>query len=557
MAVSLYSNQSNQSRIHQRARGSITACMVAVLVCTTPIGTWASEPRTIDGTNNNLQNPDWGSAQSQLNRQVDPDYEDGIEQPSEYTRPSPREISNIVAAQSKLRYNHKYATDMVWQWGQFIDHDLDLTTEAHPPEKYDIDVPDGDPDFDKDSTGTKVIPFNRSVYDRNTGTNTATPRQQLNEITSYLDGSMVYGADPNRAVALRTMDGTGRLKTSKKNLLPYNTYGLPNAGGPDPKLFLAGDVRANEQIGLTTMHTLFVREHNRLAANIHKRHPDLPGDKIYQRARKKVGAYIQVITYNEFLPVLLGKHALSPYLGYDATVDATVSNIFSTAAYRFGHSMLSPELYRLKKNGKPIPQGHVALRDAFFNPGLLQYQGGIDPILRGLSKKLAQDVDTFVIDDVRNFLFGIPGKGALDLVSLNIQRGRDHGLPTYNEARIEMGLSPATKFSDITSNKKIRKRLAKAYGHQIENIDVWVGGLGEDHVPGALVGPLFFKILKNQFEKFRDGDRFFYKNVYSRDQIQKLERTTLADIMRRNTKIGKEIQNNVFLLPHKKNRNNH
>ena len=400
------------------------------------------------------------------------------------------------------------------------------------------------------------ISFNRSSYDSTTGTDSSHPRQQLNKITSYLDGSNIYASDLQRAMALRTLDGTGRLKTSKHNLLPYNTVGLPNAGGPSPELFLSGDVRANEQIGLTVLHTLFVREHNRLAAKIRIRNPNLTGDEIYQQARRKVGAYIQAITYNEFLTVLLGPHALSPYVGYDERVDATVSNIFSTAAYRFGHSMLSPTIYRLKKNGKPIPQGHLPLRDAFFNPNLLQYEGGIDPILRGLSKKLAQNVDTYVVDDVRNFLFGMPGQGGLDLVSLNIQRGRDHGLPTYNQARIELGLLPASSFSDISSKEEIQTRLAAAY-NSIEDIDVWVGGLAEDHVPGALVGPLFFTILKSQFEKFRDGDRFYYKNMYSRDEIQQIESTTLADIIRRNTHIDREIQNNVFLLPHHKHRKHH
>jgi hypothetical protein len=546
----LVTPQTEQSFFHKHQWSVLGSCIMVAFLGITPPGIWAFEPRTIDGTNNNVQNPDWGKADSQLDRQVDPDYEDGIDKLAEYSRPSPRYISNIVAAQSKLRYNKKYLTDMVWQWGQFIDHDLDLTPEAGQPhqEEYDIQVPEGDSYFDKDSTGNEVILFNRSIYDINTGTDTSTPRQQLNKITSYLDGSMVYGSDDERATALRAMDGTGRLKTSKKNLLPYNTDGLTNVGGPGANLILAGDVRANEQVGLTAMHTLFVREHNRLAYHIRKRHPNLTGDQIYERARRKVGAYVQVITYNEFLPALLGPKALSPYYGYDESIDVTVSNLFSTAAYRLGHSMLSPKILRIQKNGNPISQGHLALRNAFFSPDLLRYEGGIAPILRGLSKKLAQDVDTFVIDDVRNFLFGTPGVDALDLVSLNIQRGRDHGLPTYNQACIELGLSPASTFSDITSNKKIRKRLAKAYNSDIEMVDVWVGGLAEDHVPDAIVGPLFFKILKNQFEKFRDGDRFFYKNMYSGFQVKKLEKTTLADIIRRNTEIGREIQDNVFKL---------
>lgn len=532
----------------------MTGFLMVTLMGTTA---FAFESRTIDGTNNNVQNPIWGSADSRLDRQMDPDYEDGIDAPTEYTRPSPRYISNIVAAQSTLRYNTIYATDMVWQWGQFIDHDLDLTGGAQPAEAYDIIVPEADPHFDQESTGTKVIPFDRSVYDINTGTDPSNPRQQITQITSYLDGSMIYGSNPERATALRTMDGTGRLKTSKNNLLPYNRAGLPNAGGTDSTLFLAGDIRANEQVGLTTMHTLFVREHNRLAKHIHKRHPRLTGDEIYERVRQKVGAYIQVITYNEFLPILLGPNALSPYVGYDSNTNATISNIFSTAAYRLGHSMLSPNILRLKKNGKPIRQGHLALRDAFFAPELLRQEGGIDPILRGLSKNLMQDVDPYVIDDVRNFLFGTPGNGALDLVSLNIQRGRDHGLPTYNQACIEMGLTPATTWADITSNATFQERLSHAYDSNIEMIDVWVGGLAEDHMPGALVGPLFYKILKDQFERFRDGDRFFYKNTFSRRQIKQLEKTTLADIIRRNTKIGKEVQDNVFQLPHDKHAKQH
>ena len=136
------------------------------------------------------------------------------------------------------------------------------------------------------------------------------PRQQLNEITAWVDGSNVYGSNQERADALRTLDGTGKLKTSDGNMLPFNVDGLPNAGGSGPNLFLAGDVRANEQLGLTAMHTLFVREHNRLAEKIGAQRSNWDGDRIYEKARQLVGAQIQVITYNEFLPALLGKRAM-------------------------------------------------------------------------------------------------------------------------------------------------------------------------------------------------------------------------------------------------------
>ncbi len=210
--------------------------------------------------------------------------------------------------------------------------------------------------------------FNRSFYDAPTGTDAGNPRQQVNEITAWIDASNVYGSDAERAMALRTLDGTGRLKTSAGNLLPFNTQGLSNAGGDSDSLFLAGDVRANEQVGLTAMHTLFVREHNRQARLIARANPALSGDQIYLRARRIVGAEMQVITYREYLPALLGGAALPPYSGYRPALDASISNLFSTGPYRYGHSALSPTLLRLDAQGNEIPEGNLALREAFFAP---------------------------------------------------------------------------------------------------------------------------------------------------------------------------------------------
>ena len=427
----------------------------------------------------------------------------------------------------------------------FLDHDLDLTDGADPAEPANIAVPADDPFFDPDGTGSVEIAFNRSLYDTATGTSADNPRQQVNEITGWIDASNVYGSDAERATALRTNDGTGRLKTSDGNLLPFNTGGLPNAGGSSSTLFLAGDVRANEQVGLAAMHTLFVREHNRLAQRIAQNRPNLSGDQIYHRARRIVGAQMQVITYQEFIPALLGPNALRPYRGYDSDSDARISNVFSTAAYRFGHSAVSPTLLRLDQQGNPAAAGNLSLREAFFAPQRLIDEGGIAPVLRGLAAQRCQHIDPFVIDDLRNFLFGAPGSGGFDLAALNIQRGRDHGLPSYNDARRAVGLAPALTFSDISSNADIQARLDVAYD-SVEDIDLWVGGLSEDPLPQAHLGELFFVILKDQFEMLRDGDRFWYTRTLSRRQRRDVERTRLADIIRRNTTIGNEISDDVF-----------
>ena len=345
--------------------------------------------------------------------------------------------------------------------------------------------------------------------------------------------------------ALRTLDGTGQLRTSADGLLPFNIDGLSNAGSGSAGFFLAGDVRANEQVGLTAMHTLFVREHNRLAASLADAHPELTGDEIYQRARTLVIAEMQVITYQEFLPALLGPRPLSPYRGYHPNVDARIANVFSTAAFRFGHSALSPVLLRVDANGNAIAAGHLALRDAFFAPQRLIDEGGIEPLLRGLARQRCQRVDPYVVDEVRNFLFGAPGAGGFDLAALNIQRGRDHGLPSYNDTRVAMGLNRKPRFADITPDADIQARLAAVYDH-VDNIDVWVGALAERPRFGAHVGELTYAILKDQFEALRDGDRFWYTRVLNPDEQAAVERIRLSDIIRRNTTIGDELQNDVF-----------
>jgi hypothetical protein len=513
----------------------------------------SDEVRTYDGWGNNLANPTWGAANTQLLRNTPVDYGDGMASPAGADRPSARAISNAVLAQSGSILSSRHLSAFVFQWGQFLDHDLDLSGAASPAEFFPIPVPAGDPFFDPLNTGAMFIPLSRSIYDLATGTSADNPRQQLNQITSYIDGSMIYGSDAARALALRTLEG-GKLKTSDGDLLPYNTLGLPNGGPPgsDPAaFFVAGDVRVNEQIGLTAMHTLFVREHNWWAERIATQNPTFSEEEIYQEARRIVTAEIQVITYNEFLPAVLGPNYMTligPYTGYDPTVNASVSNIFSTAAFRVGHTMLPSQLLRLDDHGEVIPEGNIALRDAFFSPSRITGEGGIDPILKGLASQVQQEIDAKIVDEVRNFLFGPPGAGGFDLASLNIQRGRDHGLPSYNETRIAFGLAPVTSFAQITADVSVQRALASVYG-DVNQIDAWVGGISEDHMRGSSLGPLFTAIWVDQFTRARDGDRYWYQNdpAFTPAERALLGCTTLSDIVRRNTRIT-NLQPNVFFV---------
>ena len=515
----------------------------------------AVEYRSFDGSGNNVTNSGWGSTDSQLLRHDTtgtfagtPYYADGVSTPAGVGRPNPRAVSNAVVAQSGSIVNAKGVSDMLMQWGQFLDHDLDLT-RAGGSEPMPIAV-SGDPVFGDIYSMTGEMPFSRSVYDPATGTGTGNPRQQTNAVTAFIDASQIYGSSKDEADDLRYFSG-GKLKMSGDML------------HMDGGVFVSGDERAREQVGLTSMHTLFNREHNRLAENLEAQYrllPDIegiaPGDmdyekvldeKVYQETRKLVGGMMQAITFNEFLPALLGGGAPGAYGKYDAAVNPGIANEFSTAAYRFGHSTLSSVLLRLDADGNEIAAGHLALRDAFFTPEtvLTAGNGGIDPILRGLVNQLGQEVDPFLVDDVRNLLFGPMG---FDLAALNMQRGRDHGLPSYNQMRATMGLTPYSNWGEAVFMDGVKDLLMSIYT-DINDIDLWIGGLAENHVNGGMLGELFSAIVGDQFSRLRDGDRFWYQNsMFETEWMEFIEGSTLSAIIMRNTGIT-GLQANVFFVP--------
>ncbi len=517
-----------------------------------------TEYRTIDGSGNNLGSPQMNKTGARFVRFAPPAYADGISSFAGPRRPNPRNISNIVHAQKELIPNEDSTTNFMWLWGQFVDHDVTLTDDDRN-DPANIEIPKGDEIFDPQGTGTAEIFFNRSMHDPDTGTAADNPRQQVNAVTGWIDASTVYGSDTQRADALRTNDGTGRLKTSEGNFLPYNEQQFPNSRFQLSSLFLAGDERANENIGILSIQTLFMREHNRLAEEIAGSSPGLSGEEIYQRARRIVGARIQAVTYNEFLPRLLGPGALPPYSRYDDSTSSGVANVFTSAAFRVGHTFLDPKIPLVDAQGNETRA--VALKDAFFESAVkVVADEGIDPILRGFAAGKHQRVDALIIDDVRNFLFidifptGSPSLQGLDLVSLNIQRGRDHGLPSYNKMREDLGLERKESFSDVTSDPDIEGRLREAYGtsedgtDNTDDMDIWVGGIVEDRYGKSMVGELFHTIISRQFTVLRDGDRFWYQRILSPEELKEVEETKLADIIRRNTEIGEEIGDDVFIV---------
>jgi hypothetical protein len=494
-----------------------------------------------------FRHPSEFSGEDTLIRLTPASYTDGYNSMAGQDRPSPREISNIVCDQTaNVKINNpENLTDMFWLWGQYLDHDMTLSV-TNPLESEPIEVPNGDIFFDPENTGNVTIPFSRHKKVEGTGV-MGTPREQFVEITPEIDATNVYCSTTSKANWIRSLKD-GKLKVLPGGLLPLdNGENSANDGPDNGKPFVAGDVRANENVALLSIHNLWVREHNWWCDQIKRRRRSLTDQEIYDRARMMVEAEIQAITFNEFLPLLLGSNQVPAYSGYKSETDTSISNEFSTVAFRLGHSLISNELLRLDSSNTEIPEGNLLLKDAFFSPQNYANTGTIDHLLRGLTQQICQNIDTRIVTGLRNFLFGEPGQGGLDLASINIQRGRDHGLPDYNTMRVELGLGAKTNFNEITSDPEIATALSSAYGGDISKIDPWVGGLAEDHVHGSQLGELFHTICKEQFLRSREGDEYWYERRLSKTPLKLANLTTLSTVIKRNTGI-KRLRKNVFVL---------
>lgn len=510
--------------------------------------------RSIDGRNNNLANPEWGAANTPLSRFTNVGYSDGIAAPGGVNRPNPRTISNELFAQAGFLNDPRGMSDFTWVFGQFIDHDVTFVLDND--EDASIPVPAGDPHFDPFGTGQVSIGMHRSAVAPGTGTDTRNPRNHTNVITAFIDASAVYGSDTERANWLRSFSG-GKMKTSEGNMLPFNTFNSEFDGTIDPnaphmdnpvgltdKLFVAGDARANENPLLLAYHTIFVREHNRLCDELALQNPSWSDEELYQYARKIVGGLLQCIVYNEWLPTMGVE--LPPYSGYNSRVHPGITNVFSAAAFRMGHTLLNGTLLRLDQNGNQMGSGNVELRFAFFNP-LLVMEDGIEPFLQGMAAQIQQGMDAKVIDDVRNFLFGPPGAGGMDLAAINIQRGRERGLADFNTIRQNAGLFRYTSFRQINSDPAVYQALENTYGN-INDIDPWVGMLAEEPMDNSLFGQTILRLMQIQFMLLREGDRYYFENdaALTPEVKAQIRNTRMVDIIKRTTDISL-MQENVFM----------
>ena len=294
---------------------------------------------------------------------------------------------------------------------------------------------------------------------------------------------------------------------------------------------------------------MIVHQHNRMAAELAEVNPHWGDETLFQEARHINAALIQHITFNEYLPLvlcllplllllLLPFHFLLPLLplllpfhllllllqvlgrrnlhrhglvlytdghfdGYDPMVNPSAAQGFTTAAYRFGHSLLPSTIERWSPSHRFI--GTQKLSEMLQQPYDLFKPGWADHYVLGMVNQVAQAMDDSVTSEVTNHLFEEPGEEfGLDLAALNLQRGREHGIPSYPRYREWCGLGVVASWGDLAG--VMANQTVAAYQRLYDSpadLDLWSAGVVELPEPGALVGPTFACIIGRQFHNLR------------------------------------------------------
>ncbi|XP_055676431.1 peroxidase [Lutzomyia longipalpis] len=540
-----------------------------------------SRYRTFNGVCNNLVNPGWGMAAGSYSRLLSPKYGDGVASPTTSVTgedlPNARVISVDVFGERDVP-DPKY-TLLNMQWGQIMTHDMSLQFGGSQAQKhatscctdqgrimeqgnlhstcYPIIVPPHDPvynDFD-----SHCMSFVRTLTDRDVGcphVQFGAPAEQLTEVTAFLDLSLVYANSDQMNAQLRTFSG-GRMITEQRHGREWPPHN-PNAStvctmatGINDVCYLAGDVRVNQNPGLTSLQVMLLTEHNQIADALASINPHWDDERVFQEARRINGAQFQHISYYEWLPIFLGQKNMrnngliyettpGSYVNdYDSSIDPRVINSFATAAFRYFHTQIEGRLDLLSEHRARTAS--LRLSDWLNRPVIVEAE--FDNLCRGMVTQPEEDTDDNIDTEIKHYLFRLDNPIGQDLKAIDIQRNRDHGLASYNDFREFCGLKRATTFEDfldLISPRHVEK--LRAHYTSPEDVDLTVGAALEAHVAGALAGPTFLCILTEQFFRTRVGDRFFYENgnidsAFTREQLQSIRTSTAARLVCDNTNI--------------------
>ncbi len=488
-----------------------------------------------DGTGNNVVNPNWGSVDSALVSEFGSHYPgDASGDSVSYAgRPSCCFLEPLFTAAFDTAGMQGLNQAQVI-FGQFLSsHDAALT-----PGNDSEPIPN-----------EACLSGHKRAIHHNTN-----PRTHPNKVTSFLELTVVYGETNAKALALRSLVRGELRHSANSNFLPKRCADLGVdifTGGGDPNdVFCAGDVRVNENLYLLVIHTLFMREHNRLAGRVYAEHPSWTDEQIYQKARAINIAQYQHIAYYEWLPNVVGHSffeasPLSAYQGYNPTTNPGYFSDSSQSIFRMSHTQIVNRILRQDEYG--VIFNEESLITTAFQPGRLEAYG-IEEWISGMANTFASQVGPSFPSELNTH--PNPVLPDLHLMAIDCFRGRDFGLIDFNGLRQALGLPAVTSMSQI-SKASLNQYILNQY-NSVNNIDEFVGLILEDHAIDSPIGPTLQRAMERQMLKTREGDRFWFENPNYTEltgaEKQQVHRISMAKIILRNSKLHC-IQEEFFKMP--------
>lgn len=374
-------------------------------------------------------------------------------------------------------------SNAVWSWGQFIDHDVVATVDVEGGDDFDITL---------SSYGqTATMTLHRLFTEPEDGAPKC--RSPINVISPQIDGSMVYGSDEAYLNDVLREPESCRLRTSPGELLPVTT----DKDAANQNRFLAGDGRVNEHAILTAMHTVWMREHNRLCeiANDKAAYAGESWDVKFEAVRKVVIAKLQHITVKHFLPTLgISETELEMW---EPTVNKPDMSIEFSIAYRFGHDLIPDNVGAFAVKDIFNGEKFFSIKSADGSSDPEQVNSKMDSVMDALVSNRAMDLDGKFSDALRNTLFGSFGE---DLGTRNMFRSADVGMMDYASLAECYGVRPNASV--------MRKKAAMKDSPTL----VLLKENAEER--GAAFGPVNKAILTDQFHRilFGTGGNWYGKD---------------------------------------------
>ncbi|HAX85035.1 MAG TPA: peroxidase [Cyanobacteria bacterium UBA11370] len=508
--------------------------------------------RTADGSFNDLEHPEMGMVGTRLGRNVP--LKDAKFDETNLLKPNPRVVSQVLLARDTF-HPATILNLHAASWIQFQTHDWFSHGDSKPPDqpnnKYEIPLPEGDP-WPQEH---RPLAVRKTLDDPTRQENQQNPPTFINKVTHWWDASQIYGSDQATIDRLRS-HVDGKMVISEDGFLPLNEKdGIDDVGFP-----------GTWWVGLSLLHTLFVKEHNAICDALKHDYPDWKDEKLFDHARLINAALLAKIHTVEWTPAILPHPATT--IAMNTNWWGLLGRDFKKMIGRIGEGEVLSGIigsstdhhtapYSLTEEFVSVYRMHPLIPDELEFYSHSKGKFVVKKEFREVFGKKTRDFMKEVAMPDLLYSFGISYPGAItlhnyphflrqlvkddgevfDLAAVDILRDRERGVPRYNRFREIIGRGRVKSFEEITSNKQWAKELREVYNNDIDSVDLMVGLFAEDLPDGFGFSDTAFRVFILMASRRLKSDRFFTKDyraeIYTQLGLDWIENNSFITVLRR------------------------